>query len=178
MILSVLMAFLFFPTASYAASMGTADNITYTVEVGDELNFDDRDFNEVCEDLTGETLDVVYFDPPSSSRGELIFDDGDEEYNVDDEDDFYYREDPCIDDIVFIPDEDYTGTFTISYEGYDADGNSFTGKVKITVTAESAGEADDITYTMEANDTLNFDEEDFNEVCEDLTGEELDYVYF
>ena len=178
MILAVLLTIMFIPTTSYAASKGTADNITYKVEIGDELKFKGKDFNKVCKDLTGKTLDVVYFDPPSSSRGELIFDDGDDEYEVDDEDDFYYRDDPSIDDIVFIPNEDYTGTFTISYEGYDVDGNSFTGKVRITVTAESAGEADDITYTMEANDTLNFDEEDFNEVCEDLTGEELDYVYF
>lgn len=177
-ILAVLMAFVFIPTASYAASKGTADTITYTVEVGKKLKFDDTDFNKVCKDLTGETLDVVYFEPPASSKGRLVFDDGDDEYDVDDEDDFYYREDPSIDDIVFIPNKKYTGSFTISYEGYDVEGDRFTGKVKITVTDGSEGEADEITYTVETGDTLNFKEKDFNEVCEDLTDEELDYVTF
>lgn len=165
--LAVLMAFLFIPTASFAAD--TADDITYSVNAGDELEFDKDDFNNVCEDLTGEELESVLFDPPSSSKGTLYYDDeeieDDVEYDYDD-----------IDDITFIPEDDYSGTVTINYEGWDVEGDDFTGKIKITV--KDTDEAEAIEYSVDSDGTLNFDEEDFNDVCEDVTGEELDYVKF
>lgn len=170
-VLAILMAFLFIPTASFAAA---ANDITYTVDSGDELEFDKKDFNSVCKKLTGENLDYVIFDPPSASKGILYYDyDGRNEEEVDDDIEYEYDD---ISDITFVPDDDYEGgTVTINYEGYNADGDDYTGKVKITV---SAGAADDIKYTVDSDEVLEFEEDDFDEVCDDLTGEELDYVRF
>ncbi|HWQ77939.1 MAG TPA: S-layer homology domain-containing protein [Anaerovoracaceae bacterium] len=177
-IFAVLMAFLLIPVASYGAS-DTADDIKYSVQTGDVLKFKENDFNKVCKRLNGEELDFVYFDLPSSSKGVLWYDyDGKNEEEVDEDDEYYYDyDDWAIDDVSFVPKKNYTGTVTVSYTGYDVDDNEFTGKIKITVT-EKGGEADDLTYTVASDKTVDFDEKDFDDACFDANDEDLDYVTF
>jgi hypothetical protein len=178
MILAVLMAFLFIPTASYAADDKAAD-IKYTAEAGSPLSFSKSDFNKVCKNLAGEALDYVYFDIPSSSKGVLYlgYDDGDYDSKVSDSKKYYYGKKPYIGDVSFVPKDSYTGTVAISYTGYDADGYEFVGNVKITVT-EGGGDADDITYTIDSDETADFNEEDFDDACQDANDEDLDYIRF
>ncbi len=114
---------LFIPTVSYAAD--EADDIKYTIDEDEELDFDEDKFDDVCEDLTGESLDYVQFDLPSKSKGILYYDyDGDDEYKIDDSDEFGDNgDDGSIDDITFVPANGYSGTVTISYTGYYNDGD-------------------------------------------------------
>ncbi|MEL7655490.1 MAG: S-layer homology domain-containing protein, partial [Bacillota bacterium] len=179
-ILAVLITALFIPSASYATAYGTADTITYSVESDEEIDFDEDDFNDECDDLTGEDLDYVKFTLPSSDYGTLYYD-FDTKSNSDKviaSKKYYYDYSPYLSKITFVPDEDYEGTVTINYTGYDTDGNSFTGKVKITVTDAGGGTADDINYSVDSNKTLDFDEDDFNDACEDVKRDKLDYVKF
>jgi hypothetical protein len=82
-----------------------------------------------------------------------------------------------LDDITFVPDPSYIGTVVITYTGYNVDRESYTGAVRITVTKE-VPVADDIKISTKEDTAIKFDDEDFNDACEDATGEELDYVTF
>ena len=179
-VLIVLITVLFIPSASFATTYGTADTITYSVDSDEEIDFDEDDFNKECEDLTGEDLDYVKFTLPSSSYGTLYynFTTKSNSDKVTESKKYYYDSSNYLSKVTFVPDDDYDGTVTINYTGYDTDGNSYTGKVKITVDSAESSTADDIKYSVNSNKELDFDEDDFNDACEDLQDETLDYVKF
>lgn len=154
-----------------------ADPILYSTGSFTPLSFDSDDFADACDDANNEGLDYVKFTLPSSTYGILYYN-----YTSSTKYDSkvsastkYYEND--LDDVVFVPKSNYKGTFFISYTGYDDDGNSFTGIVKITVKEESAV-ADTINVSTKEDTVLYFDDDDFNDVCEDATNEELDYIKF
>jgi hypothetical protein len=162
----------------------SASTITYKIDYDEDfIEFDDDDFYDVCEDVQNAELDYVQFKLPDKDAGILY-------YNYDEEDDtntrvtstkkYYYDESPRISRIAFVPDKDFSGSVTITYTGYDIDGDSYTGKIKITVSGDNGGSSDDtITYEINNNSyVVNFDEDDFYDICEELNGEELDYVTF
>lgn len=170
-----------FPASAFAA-FDEADDIKYSMDADETLDFDEEDFNEVCEDLTGEELDYVKFDLPDKRKGVLY-------YNYDEDEDiadqtkvssskkYYYSSSSYISRVTFVPDEDYSGTVTITYTGYDIDDNIFDGRIRIAVDGTSS--ASTITYTIDYDeDYIKFDDEDFFEACEDTQNEELDYVKF
>jgi len=152
-----------------------ADEITYSVDSDDTVDFEKEDFANVCEDETNGDLDYVNFTPPASSKGILYYlYDEDDQKKVSKSTDYSYKD---IDDITFVPDEDYSGTVTISYKGYDEDDDSFTGTVEIEV-EDGGSQSGDINYSVDADDELEFDEDDFNEFCDDENDEELDFITF
>ncbi len=152
-----------------------ADDITYKTGSYTPVDFDADDFDDECRDVTGKRLDYVRFTLPSSTFGTLYYNyDSRNESKVSSTTKYYDDE---LDDITFVPKPSYTGTVVISYTGYNIDGKSFTGAVRITVTKE-VPVADDIEISTKEDTAVKFDDEDFNDVCEDATGEELDYVTF
>lgn len=124
----------------YLPSSTSAVKVTYTTEEGTAISFDEDDFNDVCEDATDETLSYIKFTLPSASYGKLY-------YGYEDEDDYtgkvsagskyYYDPDDddlySISDVTFVPKDGYTGTVKIAYTGWNEDGDSFTGTIKIKV---------------------------------------------
>lgn len=156
----------------------TAKDLTYSISRDKKLTFDKNDLNDVCEDLNDEDLDYVRFTLPSSSEGTLYY-----EYKSEDNYDskvttstkYYYDSSPYISKVSFVPKANYSGTVMIKYTGYDEDKNSFTGKIKISVDDTSSSE---ITYTVNKDKTVTFDEDDFYDICDDLNDEALDYVTF
>jgi hypothetical protein len=152
-----------------------ADDITYKTGSYTPVDFDADDFDDECRDVTGKRLDYVRFTLPSSTFGTLYYNyDSRNESKVSSTTKYYDDE---LDDITFVPKPSYTGTVVISYTGYNIDGKSFTGAVRVTVTKE-VPVADDIEISTKEDTAVKFDDEDFNDVCEDATGEELDYVTF
>jgi hypothetical protein len=154
-----------------------ADPILYTTGSFTALSFDADDFADACDDANNEGLDYVKFTLPSTSYGIMYYDytsstSYDSKVSASTK---YYESD--LDDVVFVPKSSYKGTFIINYTGYDDDGDTFTGIVKITVNEESAA-ADTINVTTKEDTVLYFDEDDFNDVCEDATNETLDYIKF
>ena len=157
----------------------SADTITYETDQGEEAEFDADDFNDVCNDVTDENLSYVKFTLPSSSYGVLY-------YNYTSASSYtskvsastkYYRSSSLyLDNVSFVPDDDYSGTVTISYTGYSTGGDSYTGKVKITVSENSS--ADAITYETDQGEEAEFDVDDFNDMCDAETDENLSYVKF
>ncbi len=158
---------------------GSADTITYTTDEDEEITFDTSDFNDVCEDATDETLYYVKFTLPSSTYGKLYYNyTSSSSYDsaVSSSTKYYRSASSYLSKVTFVPKTGYTGTVTISYTGYNTDGDSFTGKVKITVGDDD--DADTITYTTDEDEEITFDTSDFNDVCEDATDETLYYVKF
>lgn len=151
--------------------------LSYSVDEGDTLALDDSDFNDYCKDETGHSLDYVKFDTPASSKGILYYRYGESRYEekLSSSDKYYRSSSPRLDDVTFVPDDDFTGSLSIPFTGRSTDGESFSGTLRIRV-----GDADDgdITYAADLGDAVTFDDDDFNDLCEDLTGDSLDYVRF
>ena len=171
--LAVMITVLYTPVTAFASSSDEADDITYTIDSDEELSFKAKDFKNVYEDLYGDDEEIDYIEfgsMPSSSKGTLYDDDDDE---IDDDDEFDYDE---LSDITFIPKKSYSGTVSISYTGYDTDDNEYTGKIKIKV--EESEESGDIEYEVNSGDTVDFEEDDFNDYCQDENDEDLSFVIF
>lgn len=154
-----------------------ADPINYETGSYTPLTFDSDDFQDACDDVTNEDLNYVKFTVPSTTYGTMYY-----EYTSStrygskvSSSTKYYDDD--LDSITFVPKSTYTGTVLINYTGYNVDGESFTGVVKITVEKESPV-ADVINISTKEDTPIRFDDEDFNDASEDTTGEELDYVKF
>ncbi len=160
----------------------TAARIQYETDENQELSFDEDDFNDVCEDLSDNGLDYVVFSNSSNTLGSLYYgytSSSDYEAKVTSSDAYYYDEDDGdpLSDVTFVPADDKSGTAIIQYTGYDTDGDAYTGVIEITI-QDTTPVADDIAYSTDENEEFTFDADDFNEVCEDATGETLDYVQF
>lgn len=170
-----------FPSAAFAAA-DVADDIKFTVSSDEVLDFDEEKFNTACDDLTGEELNYVKFSLPDADEGVLYYkydEDADEEdqTEVSTTKKYYYSSSSYLSDVTFVPAEDYTGTVTIEYKGYDVDGNSYEGEIKIKVEEETG--SDILTYSIDDSDeTVDFDKKDFLKVCDDVQNEDLDYVEF
>ncbi len=174
---------LFIPNVSYAATYDDADTITYETDAEEAVTFKRADFDDACNDVTGEDLDYVKFDLPDDDDGMLYYDydDGDYASKVSASTKYYYDSSNSryLSKVTFLPDEDFEGTVYIDYTGYDEDGNDYEGRVKIIVGEDDEDDtAEDLTYTIDGDDELEFDEDDFNDVCEELNDEDLDYVKF
>ena len=151
--------------------------LSYTVAEGKTLSLDDSDFNNFCKDETGYNLDYVKITPPSSSKGTFYYRYGESRYEekLSSSDKYYRSSSPKLDDVTFVPADDYSGTLSVSFTGLSTNGDSFSGTMKIRV-----GDADkgDITYSAAAGAAVTFDDADFNDYCKDLTDYSLDYVRF
>ena len=154
----------------------TGSTLRYQIDEGEELDLDDSDFNDYCKDQTGANLDYVTFDLPGSSRGTLYYKYGSrDEDDISSSDKFYRSSSPRLDDVTFVPKSGYTGTVSIDFTGRSVDNDRFSGTVKIEVGDTGSG---DISYTAPAGSAVSFVLSDFNDLCEDETGERLDYVTF
>ncbi len=154
-----------------------ADDIIYETGSYTPLNFDADDFVDECWDTTRNNLNYVKFTIPSSTYGVLYKNYtsatkyGSKVSNITK----YYESD--LDDITFVPNPDYEGTFKILYTGYNSRDKSYTGAVEITV-EEEVPVASAIKLSTKEDTNITFDDEDFNRASKNTTGEKLDYVKF
>lgn len=151
------------------------EKIKYSLYVNTVVEFDADDFKEVCLDGTGQKLNYVKFTLPSSSKGTLYLNYGLSGQAKVSSSSKYYDDD--IDDISFVPYKNYSGTVAIEYTGYNNKGVSYTGVIEIQVIKIEA-DADDITYKTGSYTPIDFDADDFDDECRDVTGKRLDYVKF
>lgn len=150
-------------------------SIQYDVAQGGSVTFDDSDFNSLCRELTGSSLDYVRFTLPSASRGTLYYDSTASSSNQVTTSQKYYRSSsPYLDRVIFRAEEDFSGTVSIPFTGWSNNGSSFSGTVSIRV----GGQADTITYRVSGGSSVEFDTSDFNDAARDVTGETLRYVRF
>ena len=161
-------------------SENTASTISYSVYNDEEVTFSSSTFNSICYNLTGETLNYVKFTLPSTTYGKLYYgytSSSSYDSAVSSTTKYYYKTSPYISKVTFVPKSTYTGTVTITYTGYDTEGESYSGTIKITV-KDGGGDADVITYEIDEDEELTFDRSDFDDVCDDYCNDDLDYIKF
>ena len=127
----------------------------------------------------GYRVDELWFtNLPSSSKGVLYFDyDGRDEYEVEKRESFTRRD---LDDLAFVPDEDYDGSVTIGFSGESDQGENFSGTLYIEVNGTGRSSSDgEVTYEVDVNDAVDLDVDDFDDYAYDESdGTEVDYIFF
>ena len=181
-------------TSSKSASSSKGD-ITYTVKAGEEVAFDDADFEKIYENsrCTG-SLKYVEFSRPDSAfnnagtlysrygkRNETAFTRSSLSSNK-----FYYGDsdygDCDLDELSFVADKSFSGSVELSFTAYGGTGTrtnqNVTGTLVIT-SGKSSSAKGDITYTVKAGEEVAFDDADFEKIYENsrCTGS-LKYVEF
>ena len=172
-------------------------DITYTVKPGEEVAFDDADFEKIYENsrCTG-SLKYVEFSRPDSAfnnagtlysrygkRNETAFTRSSLSSNK-----FYYGDsdygDYDLDELSFVADKSFSGSVELSFTAYGGTGTrtnqNVTGTLVIaTGKTGSSTTKGDITYTVKAGDEVAFDDADFEKIYENsrCTGS-LKYVEF
>ena len=165
-------------TSSKSASSSKGD-ITYTVKAGEEVTFDDDDFEKIYENssCTG-SFKYVEFSRPDSAfnnagtlysrygkRNETAFTRSSLSSNK-----FYYGDsdygDYDLDELSFVADRTFSGSVVLSFTAYGGTGTrtnqNVTGTLVIaTGKTGSSTTKGDITYTVKAGDEVAFDDDDF-----------------
>lgn len=160
-------------------SVSATSGITYSTTGRSRVDFNPADFSAVCSAKTGHTLQYISFSLPSASRGTLFYkySGSDLDNKVESGKAYYLSKSPRLEDVTFVAADGYSGTVTISYQGRDTNGNSFSGTVSIQVSTSVGGKGN-INYTTTRNRAVRFRVSDFNNLCEDQLGYRLDYVRF
>ena len=165
-------------TSSKSASSSKGD-ITYTVKAGEEVTFDDDDFEKIYENssCTG-SFKYVEFSRPDSAfnnagtlysrygkRNETAFTRSSLSSNK-----FYYGDsdygDYDLDELSFVADRTFSGSVELSFTAYGGTGTrtnqNVTGTLVIATGKTGSSTAKgDITYTVKAGDEVAFDDDDF-----------------
>ena len=102
------------------------------------------------------------------TRGTLYYDGTRSSDEVGKNDDFDHDE---IDDLLFIPDDDFEGTVTIPFKGEADSGESISGDLVIVVGdgKSSSAKEGDVTYNIDVNDEVYLDVDDFDDYVYDST---------
>ena len=165
-------------TSSKSASSSKGD-ITYTVKAGEEVTFDDDDFEKIYENssCTG-SFKYVEFSRPDSAfnnagtlysrygkRNETAFTRSSLSSNK-----FYYGDsdygDYDLDELSFVADRTFSGSVELSFTAYGGTGTRTNQNVTgtLVITTDKTGSSTtkgDITYTVKAGDEVAFDDDDF-----------------
>ncbi|MBQ1374732.1 MAG: S-layer homology domain-containing protein [Clostridia bacterium] len=87
-----------------------------------------------------------------------------------------------IANLTFVARTGFTGDVAVPFTAYSANGDViYEGRIEITVTGSTSGSPDnvhDIFYEVNSDDYVKFSVSDFNNVCLDATGSNLNYVQF
>ena len=157
-------------------------DITYTVKAGEEVTFDDDDFEKIYENssCTG-SFKYVEFSRPDSAfnnagtlysrygkRNETAFTRSSLSSNK-----FYYGDsdygDYDLDELSFVADKSFSGSVELSFTAYGGTGTrtnqNVTGTLVIT-SGKSSSAKGDITYTVKAGEEVAFDDDDFEKIYE------------
>lgn len=165
---------------SIQITVPTASEITYNSPNGEAVRFVTNDFSTLSQTASGYPISSVRFNAPSERYGYLYYEySGGDVYgsNINSGQRFYASSTPSLESVAFVPRAGYTGTFPITFTGWNTNGSSFTGTVRITVktTGEGGG---DISYTTLSGSRVYFDASDFQALCRTATGGKLNYIQF
>lgn len=166
----------FFGTVSISVGQIGRGDIRYSTYKNGKITFDDTDFDNLCRDLTGTSLRYVRFSLPSSAEGVLYYNykDGKYDSKVSASTNYYRYSSPYIDKVTFVPKTGFTGTVTIHFTGWSSDDKKFEGNVEIGVDSGT----NQISYRIGYGDIVTFDDTDFDQMSEFLTGDSVRYVRF
>jgi len=141
--------------------------------------FDGDDFDDYCRSKTGRTLRYVEFTLPDREEGSLQYDYRSSAHAgtpVSAGTSYYLSQNPRISRVSFVPADGFTGRVAIPFTGWDNQGGRFAGTVEVNV--RISGGKGDVYYVCKAGKSVKLDNDDFNDLSEDITGERLNYIVF
>ena len=185
-------------TVSKSGSTSSKGDINYTVKAGEEVSFDEDDFQKLYDksSCTG-SFKYLEFDRPGSSdyaKGTIYSRYGKKNETAFSRSDFsnttfgysdYADGDYDLSNLSFVADKSFTsGSITLNFTLYGGTGSktnqSTTGTLKIT-SGRSSGSTTakgDITYTVKAGSEVSFDEDDFQKLYDKSCSGSFKYLEF
>lgn len=160
---------------------GGEGTVHYSCTPGRTVRFDNKEFNNLCRDLTGRTLRYIAFDALPGREDGVLYHNRTASTNgtrVTTRTRYYNSSSPYIDNLYFQADKNFSGEAEIPFTGYDLDGDSFSGTVIISSSGAGGADSQDLSYSVDYESFLTFDEEDFNDLCQWETDHNLNYVTF
>ena len=184
-------------TVSKSGSTSSKGDINYTVKAGEEVSFDEDDFQKLYDksSCTG-SFKYLEFDRPGSSdyaKGTIYSRYGKKNETAFSRSDFsnttfgysdYADGDYDLSNLSFVADKSFTsGSITLTFTLYGGTGSktnqSTTGTLKITVSKSgSTSSKGDITYTVKAGSEVSFDEDDFQKLYDKSCSGSFKYLEF
>lgn len=160
---------------------GGRKELTYDAMRGTNVDFGRFDFRAVCQQVLGssESLSYVRFTPPSSAAGTLYYNyRSSNSYDslVNANTRYYPSRTPKLSDLTFVPAPGRVEPVAIDFEGYSSSGRSFRGTVRIYF--RDVGGDGAITYAASSGQAVPFESADFSDLCQEITGRELNYITF
>lgn len=157
--------------------VGSGSTITYTVDAGEEEDFNPKDFKKIHDAACSDTFEYVTFSVSSSTYNKFTGSvySGKTELSASDlKSDFYYDEDDvgkddyALDDLSLVaPKGAKDSSITISFTTYGSKNKSTTGTLKLEVGGSGDGT---ITYKVAPGGTVEFNASDFNSAYKEMSG--------
>ena len=154
-------------------------NVSYSTAKNSTVSFRSDDFNQASRNNDDYNLSYVTFDLPSSNRGTLYLNyrsSSSTGTKVSGSTKYYRNDSPSLDNITFVPYNNYTGTVEFSYTGWDTNNSRFTGTVTIYV--GSSGISSVVPYKTTLGRPVVFDNNAFDVVSRAYDDNNFDYVRF
>ena len=155
--------------------------LSYASLNGAPIHFRSEDFFNYSMAVYNRSLQFLTFTMPASRYGTLYYSYVNAsvyESIVSGGTRYYRTYNPSISNVAFVPNPSYSGTFSLRFTGYDTEGASFSGTVRISVnnpngsdTAEELRER--LHYETGPGARVYFETDDFVNECKDITGYDL-----
>ena len=169
-------------TAARGCSSSSDGLLTYEIDVNETLDLSKADFDEYCKKETPAGYKVGYIEftnLPSRREGTLYYNYGRQSEEKVAEGDRYSAN--AINDLTFVPADDYEGTVTLTFEGKTSDSKEWIEDDLVIHVGDNGSSAEgDVTYDVDKNDTVDLDVDDFDQYVSDETprGTAVDYIKF
>ena len=161
-----------------------SSGISYTTD-GDAVRFAADDFSAFSLAETGRTFRYISFTLPDASKGSLYYNYRDEaiyDAVVTSTQRYYPNTNPLLDDVYFVPDSNYAGSFQLLFSGVDVSGAPLSGSATITVTAYGPGRSSavtaDFTYNVRPGESVSISNvAEFTGLCKEELGSDYTFSY-
>lgn len=173
-----------------SSSSSKGGTITYKLKAKGEVVLDEDDFEDIFTDKYSSSPRYVVFDNPTSSAYSditLYYKYGkssSESFSRSDLDDykFYFDDDSygdyALSDLSIVANKYFDSSTSLTFTVYGSNSKAVSGTLKLTASGSSSSKKNEITQTMKADDTLEFDSDWFNDLFDDEYDEDFAYLEF
>lgn len=164
--------------------------ITYKLKAGGEAVFDEDDFEDILTDkYSSSSPRYVVFDTPTSSAYSNITlyykygKSSSEDFSRSELEDykFYFDDsdygDYALSNMSIVADKSFKSNTSLTFTVYGSGNRSVSGTLKLTASGSSSSK-NEITQSVKADDTLEFDSDWFNDLFDDEYDEDFDCLEF
>ena len=174
-------------TGAIVVSVGQQEStLSYASLNGAPVHFRSEDFFNYSMAVYNRSLQYLTFTMPASRYGTLYYSYVNAsvyESIVSGGTRYYRTYNPSIGNVAFVPNPSYSGTFSLRFTGYDTEGVSFSGTVRISVNNPNGSDTEEelrerLHYETGPGARVCFETEDFVKECKDTTGYNLVSIHF